>query len=715
MEREEILNLSESKRIEIIKSPDDILLSNKYLNPKTKFYITLTLSEIKRKEIIKDNNIDLTRNDRYKMILTLSEKSRNEIAKNNNVEIKKDDRNRIILSLSQKHRYEIAKNKNVKLDFDSRMQIILSLDKKNIKKILEDKNWNYIEKMQIENSLNEDEQKDKMLGISEKSILKILEENNNNLNAMQKEILYSKEEFMLKLSEEARLKVFEKTRNQLSFKQRIEIISSFSDDAKIEILKNYNNFKDRQEILLYLSEESKRKILIDEKVLLSSPEKATLILSLSGDSKKEILKNKDIKLDSSIAKEIILKLDEDSKKEMLNDNIINLDSKENVEIILTLDKKDRKLYLKQLNKEERKIVEPINEILKVEDNPIEELKKFKHKIGDVKILDIPKDMTIGVELEAEGKNAFLVRALGSILPYWKSKIDVSIPKGVEVVSPILHDNIEDMLSLEFVCDLMSEAGLKTDELCGGHIHIGAKYLENNFNAWENLFIIWNETEELFYKMSNEKGKKPRQYLEDFAAMSHNDIEELYKKGKVKIENKEEFSKVCRYLTDTRSRGLNLSNLERKDKNTIEFRIPNGTINAKAIKENIKLFCSLLQVSKEIALNPEYKKEQFSNIKNRNLTEREKVETLLDLLFNNEEIKNIYRERWNSVKDEKIFDELAEEEIQTFKRGNYEIVEKESFKKIALDKDVIKEIISSDDIQKILEEIESLEQDKNIKI
>lgn len=687
MKREEILNLSESKRIEIIKSPDDILLSNKYLNPKTMFYITLTLSEIKRKEIIKDNNIDLTRNDRYKMILTLSEKSRNEIAKNNNVEIKKDDRNRIILSLSQKHRYEIAKNRNVKLDFDSRMQIILSLDKKNIKKILEDKNWNYIEKMQIENSLNEDEQKDKMLGLSEKSILKILEENNNNLNAMQKEILYSKEEFMLKLSEEARLKVFEKTRNQLSFKQRIEIISSFSDDAKIEILKNYNNFKDRQEILLYLSEESKRKILIDEKVLLSSPEKATLILSLSGDS----------------------------KKEMLNDNIINLDSKENVEIILTLDKKDRKLYLKQLNKEERKIVEPINEILKVEDNPIEELKKFKHKIGDVKILDIPKDMTIGVELEAEGKNAFLVRALGSILPYWKSKIDVSIPKGVEVVSPILHDNIEDMLSLEFVCDLMSEAGLKTDELCGGHIHIGAKYLENNFNAWENLFIIWNETEELFYKMSNEKGKKPRQYLEDFAAMSHNDIEELYKKGKVKIENKEEFSKVCRYLTDTRSRGLNLSNLGRKDKNTIEFRIPNGTINSKAIKENIKLFCSLLQVSKEIALNPEYKKEQFSNIKNRNLTEREKVETLLDLLFNNEEIKNIYRERWNSVKDEKIFDELAEEEIQTFKRGNYEIVEKESFKKIALDKDVIKEIISSDDIQKILEKIESLEQDKNIKI
>ena len=77
MEREEILNLSEAKRIEIIKSPND-----KYLNPKTMFYITLTLSEIKRKEIIKDSNIDLTRNDRYKMILTLSEKSRNEIAKN---------------------------------------------------------------------------------------------------------------------------------------------------------------------------------------------------------------------------------------------------------------------------------------------------------------------------------------------------------------------------------------------------------------------------------------------------------------------------------------------------------------------------------------------------------------------------------------------------------------------------------------------------------
>ena len=136
-------------------------------------------------------------------------------------------------------------------------------------------------------------------------------------------------------------------------------------------------------------------------------------------------------------------------------------------------------------------------------------------------------------------------------------------------------------------------------------------------------------------------------------------------------------------------------------------------------EMLRLYFKEKNYSKEkinelLDSNP-FDKKYMEWLKNRNLTEREKVETLLDLLFNNEEIKNIYRERWNSVKDEKIFDELAEEEIQTFKRGNYEIVEKESFKKIALDKDVIKEIISSDDIQKILEEIESLEQDKNIKI
>ena len=53
----------------------------------------------------------------------------------------------------------------------------------------------------------------------------------------------------------------------------------------------------------------------------------------------------------------------------------------------------------------------------------------------------------------------------------------------------------------------------------------------------------------------------------------------------------------------------------------------------------------------------------------------------------------------NVKDEKIFDELAEEEIQTFKRGNYEIVEKQVLEKM---EKIIEKYMSGFEYEKIVE-------------
>lgn len=66
-----------------------------------------------------------------------------------------------------------------------------------------------------------------------------------------------------------------------------------------------------------------------------------------------------------------------------------------------------------------------------------------------------------------------------------------------------------MQELDYVCDFMQAIGLKTEETCGGHIHIGVDYLGANLGAWENFLSIWNETEELLYKMSNKEGEPLR--------------------------------------------------------------------------------------------------------------------------------------------------------------------------------------------------------------
>jgi len=78
----------------------------------------------------------------------------------------------------------------------------------------------------------------------------------------------------------------------------------------------------------------------------------------------------------------------------------------------------------------------------------------------------------------------------------------------------------------------------------------------------------------------------------------------------------------------------------------------------------------MQVSKDMTLNPEKYEAILSRFKDPKQSEREKLEALLDLLFKSKDDKEIYRQRWDSVKDEPVYDEVADSEDKTFVRGNY---------------------------------------------
>ena len=106
----------------------------------------------------------------------------------------------------------------------------------------------------------------------------------------------------------------------------------------------------------------------------------------------------------------------------------------------------------------------------------------------------------------------------------------------------------------------------------------------------------------------------------------------------------------------------LQNINKPNKNTIEFRMANGEIDFDELLANINLFAKLIQVSHD--LNTLDKDDERIKIAKSICTikdELEKLQAFLDLLFDNEELKQIYYERY--ITNTLVMELLNEEIIQ----------------------------------------------------
>lgn len=97
--------------------------------------------------------------------------------------------------------------------------------------------------------------------------------------------------------------------------------------------------------------------------------------------------------------------------------------------------------------------------------------------------------------------------------------------------------------------------------------------------------------------------------------------------------------------------LNLLNIN-NGKNTIEFRVPNGTINPNTWIENVRLYGRIVQMAEKLAqiekksekTEEDIHLEGLMQLLKSNMPENEKMEVLLEILFTEEERK-IYRDRY----------------------------------------------------------------------
>ncbi len=218
----------------------------------------------------------------------------------------------------------------------------------------------------------------------------------------------------------------------------------------------------------------------------------------------------------------------------------------------------------------------------------EQLEESNFTDSEMKI-DLPEGMTIGIEIESEGFIGEFVR--GNLLG-WEAKEDGSID-GVEVVSPRLVGSEKDSQQIFQICNILKNIGQKVTQVCGGHIHIGADYLTSN-EAYLILLELWSNAEKVLYQISNNAGELTRENaLDTYAPPISKKIEEALEEGYVDLSVEDSFDYFVYDLEtiqeNDRYSGINFLNVGSDVKNTIEFRLSNGTLDAKTWIENINLF------------------------------------------------------------------------------------------------------------------------------
>lgn len=305
-------------------------------------------------------------------------------------------------------------------------------------------------------------------------------------------------------------------------------------------------------------------------------------------------------------------------------------------------------------------------------------------------LSLPNYLKFGIELEADnvkttgqdglynGKSAEFIKSKNW---HMATKFEETLVAegGAELVSPILTDCEQDWENISLICNHMKKFPgnngdkVVTNDKCGLHVHFDAECLSNP-EKMKNFLQLYAESEELLYKMCNDVNSPIRKnainkdlkgihlissiWRNGAAAPSGKKILKHIENGTLKVSFKK-FGKLKMLasklkLDERRYKGLNLTNIGNSKKNTIEFRMANGTLDPNVIKQNVFLYASLISTAINITEKPKLYEKKLSEFFKSDVTEQEKAINFLNLIMEDPENRKIYMDRWKSVKDAPVF-------------------------------------------------------------
>ena len=231
--------------------------------------------------------------------------------------------------------------------------------------------------------------------------------------------------------------------------------------------------------------------------------------------------------------------------------------------------------------------------------------------------------------------------------------------------------------------------------------------------------IWEECEELFFKIANKENTTIRIYADEMARPIKKNIQRTFSEEEnFKLDNKDDFDRFL-YNIQVRDRlkeivfylgnGPKFSkylDAESEDEkyalykelldsdndildrvkctsvnfthimsNTgidgrIEFRLFNNIMDFDTILQNITLVGRIMYVCRELANGNIELLERYNNLLNKDVLEEEKLDLLLNLLFD-DNAKDIFKKRWQSIKDKAVYENFSTGEA-TFKTNNQNI-------------------------------------------
>ena len=530
------------------------------------------------------------------------------------------------------------------------IELIKSIENDDIKISLLDNVKTELEKTHIIETLRSDDKKVELLRtikgkINKASIIKSVQDDEIKLKLLQKiESKSSRANIISSMQEDdIKIKLLENIEDE---KDRVLIILSVkNDDTKIRLLELVEELKNKIEIIKTINDDKKKLMFLDED--LHENYRVQIISSLEKDKNKlEMLK----KIKSPLDKIFIIKMmkTDDGKIEAL-DLVEGLNQK--LLIINSLNDDRKKDYA--LN---TKIDSKLKSVFKTISEFEEDSDKEKHKYTS---LGIPKDMSVGIEIECDGKYQELVpERIGK----WKRENDISISnRGREIISPKLYDSKKTVEEIYKINEILQNIGMKAVETTGGHVHIGADYITEEA-GFRELLELWGNAEEIYYLISNRAGELPRKGIDEYAKPISYDLQESDINGM----EADDFIEKAQSILKSRYRGLNIQNINVDNKkNTIEFRLSNGTLDGDTWIENIRLYGKTVEISEKLGLilKKSENKEELSEEEKRlywlkerlkqNISLDEKMEILMEILFHDEKERSVYQERYNK---NKILDE-----------------------------------------------------------
>lgn len=233
---------------------------------------------------------------------------------------------------------------------------------------------------------------------------------------------------------------------------------------------------------------------------------------------------------------------------------------------------------------------------------IRNMKELVADLNDIKFelresIDINKSETFGIEIEFEKANLDNVKG-GS---KWIVKPDDSVTignEGGEMVSPILTDNIDTWNQIKNKCNYLKSKQAIATPRTAAHIHIGSQILKDDPNNIRKLLKTWELFENVIFYFSYGKDLMPRTTLKDFACPIGGDLYRIRnsKNSYNRLNSYYDWYQFLKKYAFNKRAGINFKNYKGThldEKNTVEIRCPNGTLDPIIWQNNINFFMKLL--------------------------------------------------------------------------------------------------------------------------